>query len=331
MTQEAAPPPPEPTEPAVLTEPVLVPPQGLVPALLCALILTVGAAVLFAPPQRPLVLPVLELATWRHAADLDALRPRDDALLASVPAGATETALQAEWSQWLGREAVLGATDVPTDPEAQTAQRAVVARAKALWQTGGEPAVRAAAVRFGRAVRQAMERVLAVARTEGRSLDGVLVSLPDRQEVTGLLQLAGGLAQSLAVVGFERHFRDGELDPAAGRVVEALASARLLHAIGPALPAPVALPAADEMLLLRFRVEAHPALPLARRLDLIATLAARDRHYPHEWARGVWLAREEHWAEAETAFEQAAERGQRPREARVNARWCRKKSSESLE
>ncbi|MBI5610586.1 MAG: hypothetical protein HY902_17050 [Deltaproteobacteria bacterium] len=296
-------------------EPVLLPPPGLVWVTLAALVAVAAAAILWAPPVREVVEPSLQLREWMSDPDeLAEMSRRDDALLAAdVKRGAgaraaQERKIREDLAAWLTYERDLGALDVESSLPARLLLSGLQERVRTLVLTAGPDALRAMAVRYGRDVRAAIE--LAFDPLHAGKQDGQVD------------QLAPGLRATLQAIGMPRFESAGRLHPAAARVVEAMAAQRMLE-LGARLPERPHLPSDVQDLVLRFRIEANDALPLERRLQLLAQLAERDPTYPSVYVRGVLLARSGDCGNAIAAWEQAARMRQQAPQARANAAWCR--------
>ncbi len=296
-------------------EPVLLPPPGLVWTTLAALVAVAAAAILWAPPVREVVEPSLQLRDWMS--DLDGLAEmarRDDALLvADVKRGAggratQEQKIREDLAAWLTYERDLGALDVESSLPARLLLSGLQERVRTLVLTAGPDALRAMAVRYGRDVRAGIE--LALDPLHAGKQDGQV----DR--------LAPGLRATLQAIGMDRFEKAGRLQPAAARVVEAMAAQRMLE-LGARLPDRPHLPADVQDLVLRFRIEANDALPIERRLQLLGQLAERDPTYPSVFVRGVLLARNGDCAGAVAAWDQAVRMRQQAPLARANSAWCR--------
>lgn len=310
-----------PESPPELIEPVLVPPRGLVPTVVALLLATAFASVWFAPPLRGTLQPSLRLDLWRQSVDLEQLRARDDALLRVPRDRATEHELLQRFRSYLHDEARLGADAVAEQPQAREVLGDVEERVRSLVAARGQDALRALAVSYGREVRAALETALREARQNHQSLADFLRAGQARS-ARDLQDLAGGLGLALAGTGLEAYLQGATLLPAAGQVVEALAQTRILH-LGQRIPTgPPPLPSDAQLLVLRFRIEAHEGLSTERKLRLLDELAVADPGAPLEYLRAVLLARAGQWRPAQASFVQAAARGQLPELARVNARWC---------
>lgn len=296
-------------------EPVLLPPPGLVWTTLAALLAVAAVAILWAPPVREVVEPSLQLRDWMSDQDgLAEMARRDDALLAAdVKRGARaraadEQKIREDLAAWLTYERDLGALDVESSLPARLLLSGLQERVRTLVLTAGPDALRAMAVRYGRDVRAAIE--LAFDPLHAGKMDGKVD------------QLAPGLRATLQAIGMPRFETAGRLHPAAARVVEAMAAQRVLD-LGARLPDRPHLPSDVQDLVLRFRIEANDALPVERRLQLLAQLAERDPTYPSVFVRGVLLARHGDCAGAITAWDQAVRMRQQAPLARANSAWCR--------
>ena len=319
------------TDEAALEEPVLVPPRGLWAVALALFVLTAVAAILWAPPLKPRLLPNLTLETWRDV-DLGELRAPDDALLKHAPSSPEqlqlERAILTQFRLYLQREAALGGR-TGADPDARQALGAVEESVRTLVVRFGPDALRRLAVRFGRDVHAAVESSVLAARAAHQPFAVHLVAQPLPADVSALTALAGALGTTLERTGIDRQVRGGQLDPVAGQVVETIAQARFLQ-LGARIPdgAPQ-LASAAWFLVQHFRVEAHSGLDLQRRLALLDELATTDPAYPGDYARGVLLAREEDYAKAVPWFQRASTHGPFARQARDNARWCLERAAQA--
>lgn len=313
-------------------EPVLVPPKGLVPTVLALLLATAFAAVWWAPSLRPIgqgmQQPSLKLDFWKQAVDLEQMRARDDGLLRlrttrlSQPGSlAAANEILSQFRAYLHEEASLGAEVLAQQPAARQALGDIEERVRALVATQGQDALRALAVDYGRQVRQAVEAALVQARGQHQTL-AVWLREAKTPQAKALGDVAGGLGATLGGTGLEAFLHGGRLDPAAGQVVEALAQQRILQ-LGQRVPTgPPPLPSDAQLLLLRYRIEAHEGLSIERKLSLVQELAAVDAAAPTDYLLAVLLARAGHCREAIPAFQRAAARGQAADLAKANARWC---------
>jgi predicted negative regulator of RcsB-dependent stress response len=139
--------------------------------------------------------------------------------------------------------------------------------------------------------------------------------------VAALEAVAPGWGSTVQHLNLQRFVEQGQLTAAAARLVEALAQQRILS-LGARLPRPPQLASDQLELILRFRVEAHPALSLERKLVLLQQLASSDPSYPSVYVRGVLLAREGDCHGAIDAWRQAITMRQSAAVARANLRWC---------
>ena len=306
-------------------EPVLVPPQGLVPTLLALLLATAFAAVWWAPPLRSEGLgaqqPSLRLDFWKQAVDLEQMRARDDGLLRSTRNQAAEGEILKRFQGYLRDEATLGAETLAQRPASREALGAIEERVRALVAAHGQDALRALAVDYGRQVRRAVEVALVQARAQHQTL-GVWLRESKAPQAEALGAIAGGLGAALGGTGLEAFVHGARLDPAAAQVVEALAQQRILQ-LGQRVPTgPPPLPSDAQLLLLRYRIEAHEGLSIERKLSLVQELAAVDAAAPTDYLVAVLLARAGHCRQAIPAFQRAAARGQAVDLAQANARWC---------
>lgn len=317
---------------ADLIEPVLLPPRGLVAVTIAALLATAAVAVLLAPPVRAAGHASLALDTWRGTDDeRAAMRAHDDALLrpqVAAPVQAAQAKVLRLLTAWLQAERVHGA-DVDETAQARALLGEAEEQARTLALLAGKDALRMVAVQFGRQVRAAVEAAVQSARARDLSLQEFLVLAPAPPESVKLADLAGALGTALAAAGIDAWGRPsaeagpgGALDPAAALVIEALAAQRVL-ALGVRLPdgAPE-LPQDAALLLLRFKVEAHEGLALARKLALLEDLETADPAYPSAYTTAALLGRAQRFRECGAWFQRAATLGQRPQQARVNAQWC---------
>jgi hypothetical protein len=314
--------PPQTTAPELI-EPVLVPPKGLVATVVGLLLATAFAAVWFAPPLQGTLQPSLRLDFWRQSVDLEQLRARDDGLLRMKRDLAAEQDLLSRFRAYLHDEARLGTDALADQPAAREALGEIEERVRALVASRGQDALRAMAVAYGREVRAALEAALLAARQKHQAL-GTFMRDGSGGPAQALRDVAGGLGPALAGTGLDGELQGQRLLPAAGQVVEALAQTRILQ-LGQRIPTgPPPLPSDAQLLLLRFRIEAHEGLSNERKLRLVDELAIADPGAPVEYLRAVLLARAGQWRQARGLFLQAAARGQAPNLARVNASWCAK-------
>lgn len=308
-------------------EPVLLPPRGLWAVALGLFALTAAAAVLWAPPLRPTLLPDFALDHWRDV-DLAAMRQHDDALMAAPVTDPgrleLEARIAAQFTDYLQREALLG-DQVGEEAAARATLGQLEEAVRMLVQRWGADALRRLAVAWGRRVRTAAETALVTSRAAHQPLASRLQAVPLPADVSDLTALAGALGAVLARMGMDQQVEAGAVVPAAGQVVEALAQARFLQ-LGVRVPGGAPQLASDAwFLVLHFRVEAHPGMALERRLALLDELAAAEPAYPADYIRGVWLAREQRYAQAEAAFTRAAATGEYAAKAAKNRRWCRER------
>ena len=288
-----------------LVEAVLVPPSGLVPALLVVLFAVAAWAIFMPAPFQPLVRPDLALVSWQEGAGSLAA-DRDATLLAAAPLPG-EDAIAADLALWLAREATQGTVAIAGDVVAKAQLAGLEERVRRLGLTHGRDKVVVAAMRWAVRARQAFEADL---RAPGS---------PSRLD-----RVAPGLGRSLTRAGLAAwRQEDGALAPAAALVVEALAMQRYL-ALARRMPGQrPELGSALTILLMRFRVEAHSGLDLRRRLLLAEQLADLDPAWPSTWATAVLMARSGRYRAALAWFQRAAAQGENPDAARRNARWCR--------
>ncbi len=288
-----------------LVEAVLVPPAGLVPALLVVLFAVSAWAILLPAPLQPLARPELALVSWQEgAATLTA--DRNTTLRAAAPLPG-EDAIAADLALWLAREATQGAAAIAGDVVARGQLGGLEERVRRFGLTHGRDKVVVAAMRWSVQVRQAFEADLRA---------------PDAP--SSLDRVAPGLGRSLSRAGLAAWRQaDGALAPAAALVVEALAMQRYV-ALARRMPGQrPELSSALTILLLRFRVEAHSGLDLRRRLLLAEQLAILDPAWSSTWATAVLMARSGRYRAALAWFQRAAASGEHPDAARRNARWCR--------
>ena len=315
---------PVPDAVAALEEPVLLPPRGLWAVALALFALAAVVAVFWAPPARTPVSPHLFLDLWRQT-DVTELRARDDALLRQTPTpdvARLNQQILTNFAAYLQREATLE-SGVDQDPEARALLGRVEEDVRQVVQLGKADAFHRLAVQFGRDVVVKSEAAIAGAQRRHESLDAHLHAQPLPDDVSALQASAGGLGRVLARTGMDRFVRGGVLEPAAAQVVEAIAQARFLQ-LGARVQGELPqLPSDAWLLVQRFRVEAHQSLDLTRRLALLDDLAKADPSYPSDYVRGVLLAREERFAEANAAFVRAGTSGALAKQARDNAKWCR--------
>lgn len=308
-----------------LEEPVLVVPRGLVWVTLAALTLTAALSVVYAPAALPSSEASLELHFWPGQPwELAEMRARIDALVKRYPPlGAEEDALRGELTQWLAREAELGALAAEHDLAARQLLATAEERVRKLVLARGQDALQAIAARYALEVRTLLETTLAQLPQAQRNLNH-LAGDPRGQ---ALHTLAPGLLSALGGTGIERLMVGKTLAPAGQLVVEALATQRMLD-LGARLPDRPALPTDVQALLLRWRVEAHEGLPAERRAQLLHQLAAMDPGYPADFTAGVIAARADDCATAVKAWQRAAARRQETARAKANLRWCNKRLQE---
>ncbi len=310
-------------------EPVLVPPRGLVAVTLALMLLTAAAGVLLAPPAQPRLQVSLTLDNWRpNEAERDAMVQRDDALLkAWLRQRTAQTtpqfdAIHAQLLTFFGVEQRMGADGVAQDDAARKSLGNLEEAVRTLVLTAGADALRALAVAFGREVRAAAQAAVQAAAAKHQSFEQFLSAQPQPPQAAELARLAGGIGKALAASGIGH---GGTLDEPEGLLIEALAQQRV-YDLAVRLPAPAPeLPSDLKRMLMRYRVEAVDHLDLSRKLQLLRELEVADATYPAAYARGVLLARARHCDLALPAFALAIREGEEPRQAKINARWCRER------
>ncbi len=320
--------PPDPTAevaPAAddLIEAVLVPPKGLVAVILTALLLTAALAVWITPGHDIARPPNLRLDLWRsNPADLQAIDQHNQALLRLPRDPQIERDLRDRWQKRMAAEAEQGVDALALQPQARIDLGEMEELTRQLVSRQGSDALRTIAVAYGRDVRAALTVCIKQAAREHQPLASFLQAEPPSDAARKLREMTGGLGRALAHAGLEFLAPRGRLDPAAALVVEALAQQRLLT-LGQRVPggAPQ-LPSDVELLLLRFRIEAHEGLSPERKLDLLRTLAVEDPSAPVEFLRGVLMARNGQCRQAVPWLLKAAQLGQNSQVARADAQWC---------
>jgi hypothetical protein len=305
---------------AELQEAVLLPPKGLVATTLLLLVATAALAILTAPPAQDIGHATLRLDTWPgDARTLEEIWIRDEALLQRARRAASQdqagASIRAGWAAWLRMETELGALDVQHSYEARQRLGQVQEQVRDLVQRAGADAWRAVAVQYGRDVREATQGLVTTL-----AADATWTSAPPAA-VAALEAVAPGWGSTVQHLNLQRFVEQGQLTAAAARLVEALAQQRILS-LGARLPRPPQLASDQLELILRFRVEAHPALSLERKLVLLQQLASSDPSYPSVYVRGVLLAREGDCHGAIDAWRQAITMRQSAAVARANLRWC---------
>jgi len=313
-------------------EPVLVPPRGLVAVTLAVLLLTAGLAVVVAPPVQPPLLASLVLDAWQPAADeRDAMVQRDDALLRAWHLHRTQLggqqfdAIFARFLAFLAVEQRIGADGIAQDEAARKSLGELEEAVRTLVLTAGSDALRALAVSFGRQVRDAVQIAVKAAGKRQQRLESFLGTQPQPPEAANLSHIAGGIGSALVAAGVGH---GSALTDVEGLLVQALAQQRVFDlAVRLPQPAPE-LPSDLQRMLLRFRVEAMDHADLTRKLQLLRELERVDPTYPAAYARGVLAARAQRCDLALPAFAEAMRAGQSPRQASINARWCRERMAQ---
>lgn len=303
---------------------VLVPPRGLVPVLLLALLTVAAVGVRWPFAVQGDARPDLLLESWRADAATYWQQLQTDAELAG-PAP-DEEPVRGEMVAWLGREATLGAAAVD-DPEARRLRGSAEESLRRLALKGGNRAVVTFARRYGRDVAIAAGAALAAGRAAGRPIEGLEVDAP---EAKALRAVAPGVDSLLDRARFGQELRpDGGLDPAAAGVLAMMAESRAL-AMAVRVPPPRPEPGSRaRRTVLAFRVERGQGLSMERRLDLLDDLMQLDPAYPRSFATGVILAQGRSYRAARAAFLAAATIGERPDAARANARYCKRRLAAS--
>ncbi len=314
------------------SEPVLIPPRGLVAVTLVMALLVAAAAVTWPPAQARRVDPNLSLNDWRAEAQVYATAAaRLDASLAEFEQAARSRADIAkaarsvgnQISAWQQRERDIGVLAARGDAQTRLMHGRLEETVRAFVSAFGGDLYRGLAVRYGRDVRIRFEAVLAAASVAGDDLRTWILREPRSDDVTALEAHAAGIAAALAQAGLGEYFDGQRLEPAAALVVEALAMQRVFSL---AIRVPGVRPELDEDLvrtLLAFRVEAHQGLDLGRRLALVEELRRLDPTWPATWDQAVLLARAGRFRAAAGLFDAAARMGEHRDLARANARWCR--------
>lgn len=309
-------------------EPVLVPPKGLVPFILLALLLSAAAGVVLPGELDAVGQPSLRLDNWQpETHEIIRIVARRDALLAANKGDrarhAAEQVMLDALLAYMTREKKQGVEAVRADPDARVALGRLEEGVRNHALLYGNDALRAMAVRYGRDVRAAVEAALAALHARGSSFAQASPEAAPLAAAVTLEQVAPGSRASLLHVGVDRYFDGQRLTAAASLLVEALAEQRVL-ALGQRLRPKPALASDLRTMVDRFRVEALGGLSLKRRLLLLDDLAAHDAAYPVTYATAVLLARAGRYRAARATFLHAARIGQSPRLARANARWCRR-------
>ncbi len=312
-------------------EPVLLPPRGLVAALLVVLLATVGLAVLRAPAAQDTTTPSLQLTTWLGTdAEMQAILERDDALLKhtlAMPTDAQAHVAQVRkmLNEYLLLENQWGAQDLAYVPQAREKLGDLEEAVRALVLQRGPDALRGLAVAYGRDVTQAFEKVLNMAAARRIDLTALLQEQPLPEPVSQLTAVAGGIGRALAPAQLSDQMAQGHLRLPAALAIQALAQQRVFQ-LGVRIPqGGPQLPSDAHLLLLRFRVEAYEGTDLPRKFQLLREIDAIDPSYPGTYVGAVLLARAGQFRDAQSRFMLAAARGQGGKLARANARWCQEK------
>lgn len=312
-------------------EPVLLPPRGLVVALIVALLATAGLAVVRAPPAQDTTTPSLQLTTWLgNDVEMQAIVARDDALLKNLAAMPPESRAHIAQvrdllKQYLALENQLGAQDLAYVPQAREKLGDLEEAVRALVLQRGPDALRGLAVAYGRDVAQAFENVLNAAAARHVDLTALLQEQPLPAEVSQLTAVAGGIGRALAPAQLTDQMEQGHLRLAASLAIQALAQQRVFQLGVRIRQGGPQLPSDTHLLLLRFRVEAYEGTDLPRKFQLLREIDAIDPSYPGTYVGAVLLARAGQFRDAQSRFMLAAARGQGGKLARANARWCQEK------
>lgn len=303
---------------------VLVPPRGLVPVLLLALLLVAAVGVRWPFAVQGDARPDLRLESWQEDASAYWHQLQADPAL-GAPAPEQDDA-RTQMVAWLAREATLGAA-VVEDAEARRARGAAEESLRRLALTGGNRAVVAFARRYGRDVAVAASAALAAGRAAGRPVEALDAAAP---QARALRAVAPGVAALLDRARFGQELGpDGGLAPAAAGVIAMMAESRAL-AMAVRVPPPRPEPGSRaRRTVLAFRVERGQGLTMERRLDLLDELVQLDPTYPRSFATGVILAQGRRYRAARAAFLAAATIGERPDAARANARYCKRRQAAS--
>lgn len=305
---------------------VLVPPSGLVPAILLALLLVAAAAVKWPFALAGEGRPDLTLDSWREPAA--ELWQQSERALEARPERPEEAEIRDGLVAWLALEATRGVA-VADDADARRLRGRVEEQVRGLGLRGGNDAVVAMAQRYGRAVALAAQDALAAGRDAGAPVHDLPATVPAR---AALDRIAPGVSSLLDRAALGRELLpDGRLPPEALGVLASLAARRALE-MGTRLPAPRPEPGSKaSRAWLAFRVERGMGVPMPRRLDLLDELAELDPSYPRSFATGVILTEARKFRAARAAFLAAATVGERPDAARANARYCRRRMADSAE
>ncbi len=307
-----------------LEEAVLVPPRGLVPVLLLALVLVAALAIRMPASIQGDGRPDFQIGLWQ--ADADGVAARRDARLRDRLILPDEATITAGLALWLADEARDGPAVI--DNAAARARLATLEeQVRVVALRDGREAALAMAQRWGVAVHAAVDRLLVAASAADAAFDASILATP---EGVALEALAPGFFALLMRSGLGREREDngsGALSLAAGLVVEAMAAQRVL-ALAVRVPSPrPELPSPLRRMVLSYRVERGQRLELPRRLELLDELTALDPTYPRAFATGVILAEARRFGVAQRAFVAAAIAGERPDQSRANARFCKRRHS----
>jgi hypothetical protein len=310
----------------VPNEPVLQAPRGLTAAWLAALAIGAGLSLWLGWPTEQPLQPQLQLEFWRGTPlEIEDMRTRDDALLRAMQQPAL-VQVEREWrlgvERWWADGRRLGEEAAASDPEFTKRKADLQSLAAGVVAKAGPDGLRWIAVRHGRSVRERFEHGLRAAQARREGIAAYVRHRPMSAEVAELQRTAGPLTEALAAAGLGRFLRDGQLDPAAARVVEAYAARQLLAFASQAPGPPVDLPTDVTMLLTRFEVEAHPGLSLPQKFAKLEQVSREDASYPAAFVSAVLLARAGRCAQAVPLFQMAVKEDQERERAAVNAKWC---------
>jgi len=302
--------------------PVLVPPRALFGVTIAALFAIAATAVLL-PGPLPAPQASLDLAFWRPShEEREQMLKADTRLLGSRREDVMplETESIASFEAYLARERTTGAARLSEDKEARWARANLEEGLFRLAVAGGVDAVRAAAVSEGRAIRKVVVASVAESAKAGRAWPSHIAHPPEGSTSADLVARSGGLGVSLAATGIGD---DGQIDADEALLVEALVAQRFLEAATRLRGGPPEPPSDRRRLILAFRVEAHAALALARRLELLDALSELDPSYPKDFVAGVLLSRAGLFDKAEARFEASLARGEERSRSRANLAWVR--------
>jgi len=310
-------------------QPVLVPPRGLVATILVIMGALAVWTVLNPTPLKPVRKPSLRLDSWRPSpAALQRLQVRRQALLnkgaATSPAAKKlAAAIAIRLPAYFTLEKQLGVEGAKASPRARRRLAEIEELVRGYALAYGNEALEALALLLARHVGSKVEAGLVFAVSNGTTLAALAQAATPVAAVAEIESAAPGSARAIGRAGLDSCVRGQRVDPACTLVIQSLIQLRILGFARRVPPPRPAIATESLRLLLAYRIEAHTGLSSSRKLQLLDTLAADDATYPATYVRAVLLARAGKYRAAAVHFDKAAKKGQNPRAARANARWCR--------